>query len=318
LRLPQAWLDRGRGQKGEWSASSRERYERIVRLYIESSPDPSQPPIGSLRLCYLSADRVVEWSQANERVLAPTTAVIALMTLNQVCRFALRRGWLADNPVARLEPSEKPRWTPGRVGILEGENLARLLDHAGSYRSLFMFLACTGLRIGVALGLVWADVDFEAGVLRVHRQLNRHRVHARLKTEAAEREVVLAPALVVRQLRERRLASPFKGAEDFVFANTLGRGLDYRHVGEGFRAAVKRAGLGASGRLSLHSLRHGFASLLIAEGLDVVFVSRQLGHSNPAVTLSTYAHVFASREHAQAARDALQASYEAMAGTTRS
>lgn len=109
--------------------------------------------------------------------------------------------------------------------------------------------------------------------------------------------MILAPALV-RLLREQRLGSPFDGAEDFVFANALGRGLNYRHVGDAFRAAVRRAGLGGSDRLSLHSLRHGFASLLIAEGLDVVFVSRQLGHTNPNVTLSVYAHLFARREHA--------------------
>ncbi len=309
-----AWLERGRGQRGEWAASTRERYERVVRLHIEGSSDPDERPIGSLPLSELTADRVAEWSETNERVLAPTTAVIALITLNQVCRFALRRGWLIDNPVARLEPCEKPRWTPGRVGILDGADLARVLDHACSYRSLFTFLAYTGLRIGEALGLCWGDVDFEAGVLRVHRQLSRHRVHARLKTEAAHREVILSPALL-RLLREQRLASPFDGAEDFVFANALGRGLDYRTVGEVFRAAVKRAGLGGEGRLSLHSLRHGFASLLIAKGLDVVFVSRQLGHANPNVTLSVYAHMFARREHAQAAREALEDSYMVMAGT---
>src|SRR2546427_10016377 len=46
-----------------------------------------------------------------------------------------------------------------------------------------------------------------------------------------------------------------------------------------------------AGRLSLHSLRHGYLSLLIAEGLDVVFVSRQLGQADPGVTLSVYTHL---------------------------
>jgi integrase len=166
---------------------------------------------------------VADWSQADERVLAPTTAVIALITLNQVCRFTLRRGWLAENPVAKLEPCEKPRWTPQSVGVLEGEDLSKVLNHIGSYRPLFTILALTGLRIGEALGLVWADVDFEAGVLRVHRQLTRYRVHARLKTPAARREVILAPA-VLKLLREKRLASPFKDPEDFVFSTRDGRG----------------------------------------------------------------------------------------------
>ena len=53
--------------------------------------------------------------------------------------------------------------------------------------------------------------------------------------------------------------------------------------------------LPAPGRLSLHSLRHGFASLLIANGLNVVYVSRQLGHANPTITLKVYAHLFDGR-----------------------
>ena len=84
--------------------------------------------------------------------------------------------------------------------------------------------------------------------------------------------------------------------------------------GAAFRATVKRSGITASGRLSLHSLRHGYASLLIAKGLNLVFVGRQLGHANPTVTLSTYAHLFERADHAQAASEALEASYAATAG----
>ena len=255
-------------------------------------------------------DRVAAWSLANERALAPTTARIVLIALNQVCRFAVRRGWLADNPVAKLEPGEKPRWTPKRVSILEGDELGRFLAASGRRRPLFEFLAYTGLRIGEALGLTWADIDFDAGLIRVHRQLSRKREHAPLKTEAGKREVILAPA-IAKLLREQWLASSFKAKHHFVFGNTIGRGLDYRDVGEHFRATLKRSGVTASGRLSLHSLRHGYASLLISNGLNVVFVSRQLGHANANITLEVYAHLFAQADHAHTARVALDASYAA-------
>jgi integrase len=175
------------------------------------------------------------------------------------------------------------------------------------------FLAHSGLRIGEGLGLTWADIDFNAGLIRVHRQLSRRREHAPLKTEAGRREVVLAPA-VAKLLRERWLASSFKAPYHLVFCSTLGRGLDYRDVGEAFRATLKRSGIAPSGRLSLHSLRHGYASLLIAKGLNVVFVSRQLGHANPNITLGTYAHLFERADHAHTAREALEASYAAMVG----
>src|SRR5437016_7786803 len=53
---------------------------------------------------------------------------------------------------------------------------------------------------------------------------------------------------------------------------------------------------------------HPFASLLIAKGLDVVFVSRQLGHASPATTLGVYAHLFDQVQHAATARAALEES----------
>ena len=164
-----------------------------------------------------------------------------------------------------------------------------------------------------ARGLTWADIDHTAGLIRVHRQLTRHRQHCPLKTPAGRREVVLAPALG-KALREQWLASPHKRPGDFVFATADGRGLDYRDVGEGFQTAVTRAGITAPGKLTLHSLRHGYASLLIANGLNVVFVSRQLGHANPSITLEVYAHLFQRADHAHTASEALETSLAATRG----
>lgn len=96
-----------------------------------------------------------------------------------------------------------------------------------------------------------------------------------------------------------------------------GRGLDYRDVGDGFRQAVKRARLDARGSLTLPSLRHTFASLLIARRVDVVFISRRLGHANPTTTLEVYAHRHARADHAETARTATEASYVAMADPSR-
>ena len=71
---------------------------------------------------------------------------------------------------------------------------------------------------------------------------------------------------------------------------------------------MKRAGIAHDGkRLSLHSLRHSYASLLIANGLNVVFVSRQLGQANANVTLGTYAHLYARADHAASAGTVLDA-----------
>jgi hypothetical protein len=56
-------------------------------------------------------------------------------------------------------------------------------------------------------------------------------------------------------------------------------------------------------------LRHTFASLLVAEGLDVVYVSRQLGHADPSITLKTYAKLFDRHRHTEQCPRALEARF---------
>jgi integrase len=79
-------------------------------------------------------------------------------------------------------------------------------------------------------------------------------------------------------------------------------------------AAAKVAGLVTDSRRKpvLHDCRHTFASLLIAQSANVVFVSRQLGHASPDITLRVYAHLFDRAEHAERASAALEAGFGAM------
>jgi integrase len=240
--VAEAWLERARGKNGPWDAVTRQRYDRIVRQQVLASVDEARRPLGQLKLRDVTVDHVAGWSQANEQALAPSSAKLALIALNQILRFAVRRGWIGINPVLQLEPGEKPRWRVKHIRILEGADLGRFLDLAGTWRVLFEFLAYTGLRIGEALGVRWCDVDLDAALLHVHQQLSRQRKLKHLKTEAGRRDVVLAPA-VVRLLRERWLASPYKTADHLVFCKPSGEPGDYRDAGEGFRAAVKAAGL---------------------------------------------------------------------------
>lgn len=136
---------------------------------------------------------------------------------------------------------------------------------------------------------------------------------------AARRRVALSPALV-RMLREHKAASAFSQEADFVFASKAGTPLDHRAlVTRGLGKATEAVGIGeyvergkGKGRhwrsgLRWHDLRHTAASLLIAQGLNVVYVARLLGHANPSITLSTYAHLWDVAEHDERARAAQDA-----------
>jgi len=77
------------------------------------------------------------------------------------------------------------------------------------------------------------------------------------------------------------------------------------------RTAVKKAGLDQADkpRLRFHDLRHTYASLLIAQGVNVAFVSRQLGHASITTTLNVYAHLFDHAEHAASVIGRLEDSF---------
>lgn len=112
---------------------------------------------------------------------------------------------------------------------------------------------------------------------------------------AGNREWSVRPRAFLEQRRVCGMRPPLQG-------NVTKRGL---------RKATEAAKLDRPGesKLHAHDLRHGFASMLIREGADPVFVSRQLGHANPGITMRVYAHLFDSEAQADRMRSALEARF---------
>ncbi len=120
------------------------------------------------------------------------------------------------------------------------------------------------------------------------------------KTRAAHRQIPLTPQLSG-LLRERRLNAVRSAGSDWVFSTRKGTPLSQRNIQRSaLHLAADAAGLRADGeRLHFHDLRHTFASHLIVDlGLDVVQVSRLMGHASPSTTLNIYAHMFDEARHA--------------------
>jgi integrase len=121
-----------------------------------------------------------------------------------------------------------------------------------------------------------------------------------------------------RLLREHRLASPPVVSTDGhpVFSSSAGTPLDARNIDRRvFAPALKRAGLDGS-RLRWHDLRHMFASILVAQGEDAVYVSEQLGHADAAITFRVYARLFDRAERRKRAAARLDASHGRLFGDT--
>jgi integrase len=243
----------------------------------------------------------------------------ALTVLGRIFDHATRHhGWHGANPVRGLDRDERPRSDEREKRILSADELDKLLDAIEvEHRLLFAFAAATGVRLGEVLGIRWHGIDFEAGTAHVSHQLDRRGEYVPLKTKRSRRTIELPPSLVT-QLRAHKLASPYSGDHDYVFASRAGTGHDHRNIGgRVLDRAVKRAGLGDELRdgavvkraPTFHSLRHSHGSALIAAGWDLEEVSARLGHRDVTVTAKVYVHAYESTKRSAARSDRLEAMY---------
>lgn len=285
-----------------------ERAERTVERYRSHLEGHVIPVLGERQIQRVTADQVAELIRiARAKGLAPWTIKGMLTPLGRIFALALRRGLIAENPMARLQSEELPKGVakdPPRV--LGREQIAILLRSAPErYRPIIGVAVLGGLRQQEVLGLRWSEIDFKAGVIRVRHQLTRgDRVTpprpVRLKTKAGVRDVVLLPDLAGMLQRHLRAIAAERGLprpEDFVFTTATGSPLNYRNVStRGLDKAADVAKLNPPGlpRLTFHDLRHTYGSHLAQSGLDPVGVQRQLGHARPSITMDLYVHEFST------------------------
>jgi integrase len=215
-----------------------ERYETVLRLHI-------LPHLGRRRVAAISEEDVASLiRELQAKGLSGATIRKTVMVLGRILSHATRRGLIPFNAVARLERGERPRVERREMRVLERHEIGALLDAGdAAHRPLLATAIFCGLRLGELLGLTWADIDFNGGLIYVRQQLDRDGQRVQPKTPHATREVVLMPALA-RILREHRLSSPFKTEHDPVFASSVGTPMHYRNVSRrGLGVAVKQAGL---------------------------------------------------------------------------
>ena len=229
---------------------------------------------------------------------------MTLTPLSRLFAHAVRRGLIEANPVSKLDRSERPRVSRQERPVLNPEEIGRLLEAAPPpFRTLLATAILSGLRQGELLGLHWRDIDFDHELIHVRTALDRKRRDVPPKTERAVRDVVLMPALA-EALRQHKGETRFDQPDDYVFTTRNGTPHHAPHIGlRALKPALERAGLQP---IRWHDLRHTFASLLIAGGANITFVSRQLGHTSSQITLGIYAHLLDSEEQARRTREMLQ------------
>jgi integrase len=305
-------LVRSQVAAGEKSARTHEKYHGDLARHI--LPALGHRPIQKVTASVISAFL----NQKREEGLSAWSRVGMMTPLRRIFGLAMTRGYIATNPLHRLARGEMPR---GR-NLSEARTLSRE-ELAAPHRTHADELSADhrdprpdGDADPGSARIVWRDVDFENGVVRLRYQLTRATKseparRVRLKTNKARRDIRLEPELAS-LLRRYKLASQYSRDEDYVFATETGSPLYYRNVAtRGLDKAAERAGLNRDGlsRLSFHDLRHTYGSHLIRQGLDVVRVSKQLGHARSSITLDVYAHEIEETQHGDGVSVALSGAF---------
>jgi integrase len=156
----------------------------------------------------------------------------------------------------------------------------------------------TGCRRGEALGLTWRDLDIENGRVAIRRALvpiDGKLCETEPKTKRGRRLIALdaETVAVLRQQAARQLAEQHALGDDWidsgrVFTAENGAQLHPERISALFAGLVRAAALPP---IPLHGLRHTYASLALAKGVNAAIVSRRLGHATVAFTLDIYSHV---------------------------
>jgi integrase len=248
------------------------------------------PVLGSRRLTAITAQDVKGLAKRlADSGLGPNSVRNAIAPLRAIFATATEENLIRSNPCATIR---LPGPQDNTVKALEDRELVALIAAApaGRDRLVVETLANSGLRISECLGLRWADLDLDAGVVSVTEQLVRG-VRSKTKTRNGERLVKL-PAGLVAKLREHRIASRWSREEHPVFATRTGKPLSRHNVYRTVTLVAKRAGCPAW--TSPHTLRHTYARRFLLGRQDIRMLATLLGHADPAFTMRRYARFLPS------------------------
>ena len=261
----------------------------------------------------------ITWQQCQQAVLTWRKEVKAFNKLVQyaslVFRTAQKMGVITTNPMKLVDIREdrenaspqtksKNYWTSKQLAtflstVVHEDNLRN--DYQRS--ALFYLLATTGMRKGEALALTWQDVDLVNDTVTINktttRALDNTQTVGTPKTVNAYRTLSLEPDTVIylKKYRQRMTVIPL--ANTRVFHSQKGGPMSLMTPNHWLETALKNTELH---RITVHGLRHTFASIQVLNGINVKALQLQMGHSDIKITLNIYTHFSEKQVAAQVIR----------------
>jgi len=268
-------------------------YKNIIDNHIN-------PAFGKIELQKLKSIQIQKYytTKIQEEGLSSNTVLKHHNLMKTAFKSAVMQGIINKNPADFVEAPKKSK---KQIDFYNKEELKQLKEiiKGNQIETAVLIAMYTGLRRSEICGLTWSNVDFENQVLFISdaRTMAGSQIIIKgTKTEASERFEYICDDLLEVLLNEKSRQEKNEAFLGEAYINTdyvivMDNGKPYRpnYISELFSKFIEDNNLPT---LTLHGLRHSFASLTNAVGISQFNASKMLGHSTPATTSKIYTHMY--------------------------
>ncbi len=280
------YVEKELGERSEWySAATKIIYGDYLRIWIR----PHWAPLDIREVRTIAVEAWLrQLTRKDNQPLANASKAKIRNLMSVLFNHAIRYEWLEQgkNPITHVRQSAARQRDPE---ILSPEELRSLIAQLEwPFNVMVLLIATTGMRRSELLALQWQDIDFENLLICIKRSIFAG-IIGKCKTQNSNKPLPLAD-YVARELKTWREKSQYSAPEDFVFASPAQEGklpLSPNYLLQKIiRPAATRAQI--LKRITWHTFRHTFSTLLIANGEDIKVVQELMRHGTARITVEIY------------------------------
>lgn len=219
------------------------------------------------------------------------------ITLSNMFNSALENELIDRNPLTKSVKLPKPIVKKNKVLTVEEQE--KFLTEAKKYANYpqYLFILNTGTRTGEMVGLKWEDIDFERNIISIKRTMEfRYKTQRWIigppKTKTSYREIPMTKITkdLLLGLKEELKEGKFVEEEfkEFVFINSKGKPTKNSTYDNQLTKLTNKAQIQ---NISMHTLRHTFATRCAEAGMKPKTLQMILGHANINITMNVYVHL---------------------------
>lgn len=251
-------------------------YERVYELHIQSV-------FGDKKLNSIKASELAIWQNNLLEKLAPKTVKLIRSVFCTILDDALKDELISKNPFSIVDSPKNKEVKEKNPFTLDEIN--QILSHANPKMKAFFALGFfTGMRTGELIALKWSDINFQDKTISISRSI-RQGVESVPKTKNSIRTIEILDVLMPYLLAHRKSSD-----NDAVYVFETYQKKAYTSADKirvsYWEPLLKE--LNIKYRI-LYQMRHTFASMMISNGEDILWVSNMLGHKDSTTTLQSYA-----------------------------